>query len=698
MALASGDAVTMGFEGDRLINFAIDTPTSTPGLDQNGKPLKEGVKNLGQVTANGGAIWVSAAAAESVLDHSINMQGIAEVRSVAEKNGEIILSSDSMQGVVSVSGTLDASGKISGQRGGEINITGYNILLDTPTVLDVSGDIKGGNINVGGNYQGKGLLPHANATVLMPKATLLADALTGGDGGQVVLWSDNVTRAYGNISAKGGSNSGNGGVIETSSHGFLDTSGLLANTSAARGKTGTWLLDPFDVTICGGCATSGGSFSGGIFTPTSNSADVSDTDIANNLATSNVTINTGSSGSQNGNILSGAAISITWSSDNSLTFNAAGNITANGTAENTTSQTAGITLTAGGTITYNANTTVNGLASLSGTTVTVNTNTGTLRSMSITGTTNIILNAPITTAGSQTYTGPVQFGVGVTGVSVTGNGANITFTGTTTANMTNFNGATLTGASDGSSTLYFLNTQSNAVAWNITDNNSGTINNLDNSATINFSQFGNLAGSYVNPNTFTFSDGKTLTGSVDGSYGGTTSKTQTLTYSQYTTAVTATLSSATAGSTKNSAGNTINSFAGINTYTGNQPNASSSIVIASGVSLTSSSTGTYSGTIGSSTFSGFSFTNGTPSNQSDFSSSTAQTTAASTQQPSGASSTADSSSASATDSSDSGSDSNASMPGWTLASMTTTQTLNNLTNAATEQANMTLQQTTVASC
>ena len=83
-----------------------------------------------------------------------------------------------------------------------------------------------------------------------------ADATDAGDGGKIILWSDEVTRAYGSISAKGGMRSGNGGFVETSSKGYLDVT-RAPDLTAAHGIGGTWLLDPFDITIVAGAAGTG---------------------------------------------------------------------------------------------------------------------------------------------------------------------------------------------------------------------------------------------------------------------------------------------------------------------------------------------------------------------------------------------------------------------------------------------------------
>ncbi|TAK72642.1 MAG: filamentous hemagglutinin N-terminal domain-containing protein, partial [Gammaproteobacteria bacterium] len=252
--LASGNAFTIDLTGDQLVNFTIDErPSGT----------QTGITNMGAIVANGGKILVTAQAAQGVLDNVINMQGTVQAQSVSQQNGEIVLSSDPNAGNVYVAATLDASGII----GGKVQITGYNILLDSPTVIDVRGEQGGGNITIGGN---------ANAVVMAPQASLFADAITSGNGGNVTLFADHVIKAYGSISARGGAEGGDGGFIETSSHDFMDLSAIAVDLRAPLGQTGTWLIDPWNVTIST-AATSAGAFSGAspnVFTPTATAATV----------------------------------------------------------------------------------------------------------------------------------------------------------------------------------------------------------------------------------------------------------------------------------------------------------------------------------------------------------------------------------------------------------------------------------------
>ena len=118
---------------------------------------------------------------------------------------------------------------------------------------------------VGGDYQGSNpAIENASRTFVGDAATILADARHDGDGGKVVVWADDATQMYGAISARGGANSGNGGLVEASAKGWLDFQGQ-ADLRAANGRAGTLLLDPTDITISGAPNTPTSAFSAGVF-------------------------------------------------------------------------------------------------------------------------------------------------------------------------------------------------------------------------------------------------------------------------------------------------------------------------------------------------------------------------------------------------------------------------------------------------
>ncbi|MGE5517938.1 MAG: beta strand repeat-containing protein [Bacteroidota bacterium] len=118
---------------------------------------------------------------------------------------------------------------------------------------------------------------------------------------------------------------GDGGSIETSGDKVTIAEGMTVTTASARGKTGTWLLDPYDLTITDG--TGALDPSSGSATSGSSGSTVRNTDLQAALAHTNVVLATGSGGSQDGNINVNAAV--TWSADTALTLTAAKNININ---------------------------------------------------------------------------------------------------------------------------------------------------------------------------------------------------------------------------------------------------------------------------------------------------------------------------------------------------------------------------------
>ena len=73
------------------------------------------------------------------------------------------------------------------------------------TVVNVSGITGGGTVLVGGDYQGKNPeVQNAWRTYVGPDAVIRADAIQNGDGGKIIVWSDDTTRFYGLVAARGG--------------------------------------------------------------------------------------------------------------------------------------------------------------------------------------------------------------------------------------------------------------------------------------------------------------------------------------------------------------------------------------------------------------------------------------------------------------------------------------------------------------
>ena len=283
VVLGGASAFTVDFVGDGLIKYAITAPA---GKADNGQ---SGVSNSGTVAAQGGHVIMTARAAADVTDAVVNNTGMISATSAKVQNGEVVL--DAGDGDVNVGGTIDASGRGSGETGGSVAVTGRNITVADNTNIDVSGDAGGGNVRIGGDAHGAGPLPNA-ANTHVGTATIRADAISSGNGGKLVVWSNGLTDFSGIFSAKGGAAGGDGGFIETSGHTLNIGPQAKVDTTAANGQTGTWLLDPKNIVISAGEGNDT-QLSGGLLAL---GTDPGDTDqvrpatIISALATTNVTL------------------------------------------------------------------------------------------------------------------------------------------------------------------------------------------------------------------------------------------------------------------------------------------------------------------------------------------------------------------------------------------------------------------------
>ena len=256
VTLASGNSFTLDFYGDSLIKIGVDDRVTERLFAPDGTELKALVSNSGSILADGGMVVLMAAgAAKDMVDYAINMDGIIEAKSATRRNGQIVLEGLD-EGIVKVSGKLDSSGRGSGESGGSVKVLGSKVGLLGQAKVDVSGDQGGGEALIGGNFQGKGPERNAVLTVIGDNASILADTLTVGAGGRVIAWSDNETRFFGSVSARGGDISGDGGFAEISGRKYLQFVPTSIDLGASNGLNGKLLLDPRDVTIVDSAPTS----------------------------------------------------------------------------------------------------------------------------------------------------------------------------------------------------------------------------------------------------------------------------------------------------------------------------------------------------------------------------------------------------------------------------------------------------------
>ena len=278
-----------------------------------------GTLNASSAVAEGGKILLKATRNTTLEAGSQTMASGTTGGTIAIQSGDTTL----------VLGTIEAKG--SAGNGGTVQVLGNLVGLIDAASVDASGVTGGGTVLVGGDYQGKNPdIQNAYRAYVGPNATIKADAVTEGNGGKVVVWSDDATRYYGNISARGGAVGGNGGFVEVSGKRWLDYRGL-ADTRAPKGLTGTLLLDPDEIVINNG-VTSDGGFDGPFYPSGGETSNIAWSDIVDQLVFSNAIIST--SGSYGGDIRI-AGNSPDLNSVNTLDLRAHNNIFVDGSISNT---------------------------------------------------------------------------------------------------------------------------------------------------------------------------------------------------------------------------------------------------------------------------------------------------------------------------------------------------------------------------
>ncbi|MGH8400921.1 MAG: beta strand repeat-containing protein, partial [Gammaproteobacteria bacterium] len=281
----------------------------------------------------------------------VTSSGTIDAAAVHGSGGNVTLQSTGM--TLLDGGSIDVHGGIEG---GVVHVLGDEVGLFGDASIDATGVNGGGTVLMGGDYHGgNSAIQNASQTFVGTDASIDADALYSGVGGKVVVWSDDRTQFFGDISSRGGNSGGDGGFVEVSGHDHLNYVGLT-DTSASRGQQGTLLLDPTNITI----KTAGPDT---VDTTVGNPTVFSDTGsngpspsiltvatLQTQLASTNVQVTTASSFTDAGNI--SVNNNVTWASANNLTLTANNNITiANGVLINATGG-GGITMTAGGTVNF----------------------------------------------------------------------------------------------------------------------------------------------------------------------------------------------------------------------------------------------------------------------------------------------------------------------------------------------------------
>jgi len=349
-----GGAIALSSDGPLNVTSlsALDASGAAGGTINlsaaNGSAAVDGTMDATGTASPGGRIDVIAA-----TDITIGDSG--KLRAAGTQGGTVYIEArrdNNTSGTTSLAGLLDVSGHEG--EGGKALLLGPRVAILRNGAIEASGTRGGGIALVGGDYQGKNAdVPNASATYVGPDTSIKADAIVDGDGGKVIVWSADATRAYGTISARGGAQSGKGGFVETSGH-YLDVDGIRVDVSATAGVTGTWLLDPTDLELNNDTSDTNISRTP-TFKPSASGAKLRWATIKSNLDSADVSVTTSGTTDSSGET---GAVKIkagtSYNSSHKLSITAASGIDIE--AEITNSGNGAVSLTAtSGTVNFRAN-------------------------------------------------------------------------------------------------------------------------------------------------------------------------------------------------------------------------------------------------------------------------------------------------------------------------------------------------------
>lgn len=351
--LASGDTFSLDLSGRNLVGIAVSDAVSS-----------QLVSHSGRIEAEGGHVAITAAAGRELVDSLIRIEGEIHAPTVAARSGVIHIGDEAVVPRVSaaampraitrkvlVNAVVEASGDTTGEQGGRITIAGDDITLESLALLratgydvTIAGQTVGGDIRIGGDYQGaQSDIANARFVDVKQGARIDASATQSGDGGRIIVWSDGATTFKGQAKSTGGADVGDGGFVEISGKRLLEMAGEV-DTTAANGETGELLLDPGDITVCSfgtssvaACNPTGSPSlvaAANIFDSGANATsyvNIGATGTAgtllNLLNSANVTIRTNAGGAGNGDITIADAVS--WTATRLLTLDAHRDIVVN---------------------------------------------------------------------------------------------------------------------------------------------------------------------------------------------------------------------------------------------------------------------------------------------------------------------------------------------------------------------------------
>ena len=206
--LVAGKAMTMDFDGDGLIQFAV-----TEELLERAEGLEDAVSNTGTIKAEGGAVLLKGRAARDVFTQVVNNSGVIGAGRVESNGGVIRLVAEGPGNSLLNTGTLNAASEKGAGGTVKLKAEGKVAVSGKARITAASRTGNGGRIDIRG----------ADVAVSDSALITAASGVGQGQAGDALLNVDSSFR----WNDDGGGNAGGGGAINDSEG--ADSKGLAAN-------------------------------------------------------------------------------------------------------------------------------------------------------------------------------------------------------------------------------------------------------------------------------------------------------------------------------------------------------------------------------------------------------------------------------------------------------------------------------------
>ena len=123
VVMASGDALTLDFNGDGLLTYTVSGKVLESITGPDGKPFDAAVSNTGAITTPGGQVVLVGNGAKDAFSSVVNNSGIIEASSLQVQGGLVVLSGGD-EGIAQNTGTITVSAAEAGAQAGTVAISG----------------------------------------------------------------------------------------------------------------------------------------------------------------------------------------------------------------------------------------------------------------------------------------------------------------------------------------------------------------------------------------------------------------------------------------------------------------------------------------------------------------------------------------------------------------------------------------------